>query len=313
MNRTDRLLAIVLELQAHGVRRAEDLAAIFEISKRTVYRDIQALCEAGVPVVAEPGRGYSLEPGYFLPPLRFSADEAVMLLLGADVMAQSFDAEYQTAAEDAARKIAGALPPERQTEVQVLRDSIRFIAEGAGERMDGLLRQVRRSIVARRTLRFHYTARRGQDGEGTQRLRQADPYALVHVNGTWHLVAYDHDRRDLRHFRLERIDQLSVLPQTFERPPGYQPELRDDGQRTLTVRALFEPSVARWVRESPSFFMVAEEERPDGLLVTLQVRDERDALAWLLGWGARVRVLEPDSLRAALADEARAVVQQYED
>ena len=81
-----------------------DLAASFEISKRTVYRDIQALCEAGVPVIAEPGRGYSLVEGYFLPPLRFSADEATMLLLGADVMAQSFDAEYRVAAEDAARK-----------------------------------------------------------------------------------------------------------------------------------------------------------------------------------------------------------------
>ena len=63
MNRTDRLLAIVLELQRKGKRRAEDLAATFEISKRTVYRDVQALCEAGVPVVALPGQGYALMDG----------------------------------------------------------------------------------------------------------------------------------------------------------------------------------------------------------------------------------------------------------
>src|SRR5436190_707601 len=67
MNRTDRLLAMVLELQTHGTRRAEDLAATFEISKRTVYRDVEALCEAGVPVVAVPGLGYRLMAGYFLP------------------------------------------------------------------------------------------------------------------------------------------------------------------------------------------------------------------------------------------------------
>src|SRR5262245_17319933 len=112
MNRTDRLLAIVLELQAHGSRsvRAEDLAARFEINKRTVYRDVQALSEAGVPIVAIPGQGYWLAEGYFLPPLAFSPDEAVMLLLGADFVAQNFDAQYRAAAESAARKIEAVLP-----------------------------------------------------------------------------------------------------------------------------------------------------------------------------------------------------------
>ncbi len=74
MNRTDRLLAIVLELQGRGKRRAEDLAETFETSKRTIYRDIQALCETGVPIVSIPGRGYSLVEGYFLPPLSFTTD-----------------------------------------------------------------------------------------------------------------------------------------------------------------------------------------------------------------------------------------------
>src|SRR5215203_2043033 len=109
MNRTDRLLAIVLELQARGKQRAEDLAATFEVGKRTIYRDIQALCEAGVPVISTPGQGYALLEGYFLPPLRFTPDEALILLLGSDLMAQSFDAEYRVAAESASRKIAGAL------------------------------------------------------------------------------------------------------------------------------------------------------------------------------------------------------------
>ena len=111
MNRTDRLLAIVLELQGRGRRRSEDLAATFEVSKRTIYRDIEALCQMGVPVVSVPGRGYSLVEGYFLPPLRFTSDEAILLTLGSDVMAQSFDAEYRLAAESAApqnrRRAAG--------------------------------------------------------------------------------------------------------------------------------------------------------------------------------------------------------------
>src|SRR5258706_8400549 len=141
MNRTDRLLAIVLELQAVGRRRAEDLAATFEVGKRTVYRDIQALCAACVPIISTPGQGYTLLEGYFLPPLRFTADEALILLLGGDAMAQSFDAEYRAAAQSAERKIAGALPEALRAEVGSLRQSIRFVAEAApGRRSEsGLL------------------------------------------------------------------------------------------------------------------------------------------------------------------------------
>lgn len=314
MNRTDRLLAIVLELQAHGVRRAEDLAATFETSKRTIYRDIQALCEAGVPVVAEPGRGYSLVEGYFLPPLRFSAEEAIMLLLGADVMAQSFDADYGAAAEAASRKIAGVLPDDMRAQVQSLRESIRFVAKGpaAGHAAE-VLRSVRRAIVAQQTLRFRYTARSGQEGTGAQSLREANPYALVHINGVWYLTAYCHTRKDIRNFRIERMEQLVVLDRTFTRPPGYRPQLRGESDRRVVVRVLFEREIARWVREARSFYTVAEEERADGLLVTLGVRQEDDVLQWLLGWGARAHVLEPQSLRRRLAEEAQALVLQYSE
>jgi predicted DNA-binding transcriptional regulator YafY len=77
------------------------------------------------------------------------------------------------------------------------------------------------------------------------------------------------------------------------------------------VRVCFDPAVARWVREARSFYTVAEEEGPAGLLVTLRVRRERDVLSWLLSWGARVRVLEPRSLRARLAHEAAAMLARH--
>ena len=311
MNRTDRLLAIVLELQAAGHRRAEDLAATFEVGKRTIYRDIQALCEAGVPVIATPGRGYSLLEGYFLPPLRFTPDEALMLLLGGDVMVQSFDAEYQSAAEAAGRKIAGALPEHLRDEVRALRKSIRFVAEGASERETGQLRQLRRALVGRHTVQFRYHARSGQLAGGTWSERSADPLGLVNVAGTWHLVAFDHGRQARRNFRVERIDQLQVRADTFARPLGFTLQ-HDESERTLVARALFSPAVADWVREAPSFFAVGEEQRPDGLLVTFHVRHERDLLGWLLGWGAHVRVLEPAALRTLLAEEAAQIIKNHE-
>jgi predicted DNA-binding transcriptional regulator YafY len=311
MNRTDRLLAIVLELQAAGRRRAEDLARTFEVGKRTIYRDIQALCEAGVPIVSTPGQGYSLAEGYFLPPLRFAPDEALMLLLGGDVMAASFDAEYRAAAQSAGRKIAGALPEHLRDEVRSLQASIRFIAEGASSREADMLRQLRRALVGRHTVQFRYHARGGEDAGGVWSQRTVDPLGLVHVGGAWHVVAFDHTRQDQRTFRVERAEQLRVLAQTFERPLDFRLE-RSPIEWPIVVRALFSPTIADWVRESPSFFAVAEEQRDDGLLITFRVRHERDLLSWLLSWGRHVCVLEPESLRVLLADEAAHMLQNHE-
>ncbi|HEX9132416.1 MAG TPA: YafY family protein, partial [Ktedonobacteraceae bacterium] len=244
MNRTDRLLAIILELQGKGRQRAEDLAATFETSKRTIYRDILALGEAGVPIVSIPGRGYSLMKGYFLPPLSFTTDEATMLVLGSDLMAQSFDAQYRSAALAASSKIEAVLPEKLRDEVHYLQDSIRFVTTDAMERpveTEKLL-QLRRAIIQRSTIRFCYFTRHpsataeveDESGVSTnhqtspaltapvQSTREADPYGLVHFFNAWHLVAYCHLRQDIRNFRLDRIDDLVLLPKTFQRPANFK-------------------------------------------------------------------------------------------
>lgn len=310
MNRTDRLLAIVLEIQGRGKVRAEDLAGIFEASKRTIYRDIQALGQAGVPLVSTPGRGYALMEGYFLPPLSFSADEATLLLLGSEVMAKMFDAQYRAAAESASRKIAGVLPEKQRAQVQTLHSSLRLLGSGIQDRpeVQATLQQLRRAIIETRRIRFRYQARQTSDNGRLTTEREADPYLLVHSSNAWYVTGYCHLRRGVRNFRLERIDDLMLLDQTFPRPSDFTLERASGrGIGNLIVRALFDAEVARWVQEAPSFFTVSQEATPDGWLVTLQVREERDVLQWLLGWGRHVRVLEPPSLQRLMAEEAEAL------
>lgn len=316
MNRTDRLLAIVLELQARRHARAQDLADVFETSKRTIYRDLQALGQAGVPLISTPGRGYALMEGYFLPPLSFTTDEATLLLLGSDVMAQSFDAQYRTAAQSASRKIAGVLPDKLRTEVASLRESITFGHQSNSLRPDSAakLQQLRRAILARATVRFHYHARHSAEQPRQPHLRDADPYALSFLSGVWYLSAYCHLRRAVRHFRLDRIEDLTILERTFTRPANFQAQGRNLFEPgSFDVRILFDAEVARWVREAPNFFAVAEEERPDGLLVTLHIRSEDEVLQWLLGWGSHMRVLSPDALRQRIAAEAEALACHHRD
>jgi predicted DNA-binding transcriptional regulator YafY len=114
MNRVDRLMAIVVYLQARRVARAEDLARHFEISVRTVYRDIAALGEAGVPVIAEAGVGYALMKGYFLPPVSLTAEEASALVAAAILLRHHSDASLDKHTSSAIMKVRSVLPRDRQ-------------------------------------------------------------------------------------------------------------------------------------------------------------------------------------------------------
>ncbi len=321
MNRTDRLLAIVLELQAKGWQRAVDLAHTFGISRRTVYRDLQALDQSGVPIVAIAGRGYSLVEGYFLPPLRFSVDEATMLLLGSKAMTQIFDAQYRAAAESAARKITAILSAEIRDAVDAVQSSLQLIPvhQMSHERLTQLQR-LRGAVLDCRQIRFRYHARfRPADDPLSEEMRESptatertsDPYSITLVSGSWYLTAFDHLRQAIRRFKLDRIEDLTVLDTTFTRPSD--PHLvarQNDPTMALTVRLQVDSQIARWVRESPSFFTVAEEVVEDGLIVTLRVRHIDEITQWVLGWGQHVRVLEPESLRQRIMEECRQILAQ---
>jgi predicted DNA-binding transcriptional regulator YafY len=314
MNKTDRLLAIVLELQAKERQRAEDLAATFEVSKRTIYRDIEALCEAGVPILSIPGLGYSLMQGYFLPPLSFTSDEATMLLLGCEFMSLNFDAQYRQAAQAAARKINGVLPVALRAEVSYLQNSIRFITPDMASRniTSAMLQQLRRAIIQQNTVRFTYHKRdTSKDMQVELTTREADPYALIHIADRWYLTAYCHLRHDTRVFFLDRMENLEVLATTFQRPANYVVKEPERDTRTYHARVLFDKEVARWVLESRFYYIVATDERPEGLLVTLQARQESDILPWLLSWGRHAVILEPEILRQHLLAEIDAISKRY--
>jgi predicted DNA-binding transcriptional regulator YafY len=309
MNRTDRLLAIVLELQRKGRCRAEDLAVTFEISRRTVYRDVQALCEAGVPVVALPGQGYALMDGYFLPPLSFSTDEATMLLLGSEFVAEHFDSQYKTAAHTASRKIEAVLSNKLREEVHYLQNSIALVPMSVRDGESEILRKIRRAIIERKTIAFLYHTRFSADGSSQRNNRDADPYGLLNYAGTWYLVAYCHLRNALRNFRLDRIDNLKILETPFIRPAGFSMEgPAPDNQRNLVIRALFDREIADWVKETRTFFVEEMRDTLEGLLITLRVRTENEVIQWLLSWGGKVKVLEPHSLQKRLICEAEKIL-----
>ena len=312
MTRTDRLLSIVLALQAKQWQRAEDLSEMLAVSTRTIYRDMQALIDTGLPLIAVPGKGYSLAEGYVLSPLIFTTDEAIMLLLGSDYLAQHFDKKFETAAKTAMKKIFAIVPEELHGEVASLQESIRFIPVNAFDNPteQAVLQKLRRALREQRSVSFRYRSSSSSAGEICE--RDVYPYGCIHQAGGWYLIGYDCDQKSVQHFRLNRMVSLDVLEKTFERPAGYKmPKNGETETREVTVRVQFEPRFTDLIKGAPSFYVVETEEEVDGLVVTLKVRREAEVIPWLLGWGSHVRVLEPASLRRRLTNEAEKVIAQY--
>jgi predicted DNA-binding transcriptional regulator YafY len=310
MNRTDRLVGILLELQARGELRAQDLAERFEVSVRTVYRDVQALSETGVPVVATPGKGYRLMEGYFLPPLSLSAPEAALLALGGEFVRDRVDPELRQAADDALRKLAAVLPPERREEVARRRRELLF--SGLRRRpVDPRLGQWRTAIRERRVVRMLYHAYRRPAPEP----RTVEPVLLIFLAGSWQVAAYCRLRQGPRLFRLDRVDRLEVTPERFEAAERHQirPDPEEDWEGLPEVRVRFDAAVVRWVRERQPYFFRREEEDAAGPVFVYVQRDERDLVAWLLSWGGAFQVLSPASLCRRVAAEARLVLARHRD
>ncbi|MBD3919238.1 YafY family transcriptional regulator [Paenibacillus sp. PR3] len=299
MNKTDRMLAIVLELQRHGLRRAEDLAAVFETSVRTIYRDVQALCEAGVPVIGSPGQGYSLSDTYFLPPISFTAEESVALLLGLDYIEQQFDAGYHVQAADARRKIEAILPGEVRRETARVRAAMKLLAVGTtGSQEKERLSVLRQGILEEKKIRFHYSKKIPESDGSRHSVREVDPYGLVLIKDAWTLVAYDDMRQGLRHFRLSRMSDIELTNERFRRPVDFDLHTyRPPDTRDVTVRLHVASTIIDQVLESPYYYIERVEDTGNGVLLTLRIRHELEVVGWIMSWGPSVVVLEPDSLR----------------
>lgn len=314
MNRTDRLLAIVLELQRRrrSYYRAEDLAAHFEVSKRTIYRDVQALCEAGVPIVAADRQGYALVDGYFLPPLHLTTDEALILALGSDVMATNFDNDYRTAAQSAYRKIDAVLGASLRSQVDHLKQGLRFSATQSLEARElNLLRILRQAVAAHRQIRIRYVRQDVEAAEPIQTERIVEPHQLTRLANDWYLAGYCHLRQATRVFRLARIDQVTVLDRTFE-PAEHRIDQPDQcTSASLFVQVLFPAEIARLVREPPQCMLLEQEETAEGVQMTLLAQSDQDIVRWLLSWGGDVRVVEPVWLQALLISHAEQMLRTY--
>jgi predicted DNA-binding transcriptional regulator YafY len=216
MNRIDRLFGIVTLLQAQRYVPAERIATQFGISIRTVYRDIRALDEQGIPVSFELGRGYGLVPGYFLPPVSFSSEEAGALLLLEALSATLADRSIQPLVAGALQKVRAVLRPADQTRLAHLAhlaQGMQLAVPEYQEHHTQHLATMQLAIAGRRVLELVYG-----DKQGRQTRRRVEPIGLVFYNFSWQLVGWCQLRQAYRQFRVARVQQLTATTLPFSNP-----------------------------------------------------------------------------------------------
>lgn len=213
MRRADRLFELVQLLRRGRVITGAKLARELQVSERTVYRDIQALVLAGVPVEGEAGVGYILRGGYDLPPLMFTLEEARALALGARMVRAWGDDDLQRAAQRVLDKVSGVVTPEVRAGLEDARLGVPDFHVPPEDR--ARLGIVRESVQLHQKLRFHYTR-----GDGDKNTRTVRPLGLFYWGSAWSLAAWCEMRKDFRNFRLDRMRDVKMMKAVFKEEPG---------------------------------------------------------------------------------------------
>ncbi len=213
MRRADRLFQIVQLVRGRRLSTADYLAQRLEVSTRTVYRDIADLQAQGVPLEGEAGVGYRMRAGFDLPPLMFTREEAQGLVAAVRVAQPRLDQRLAQQAEMALSKILAVLPAAERAAADSL--PLFSVSQGPDVSTRERLGRLRQAIEARRVVQVDYVDVKGQRSQ--RRLR---PLACVFWDAVWTLAAWCELREGLRSFRIDRIEQLQVLQQTFRDEPG---------------------------------------------------------------------------------------------
>lgn len=293
-----RLLTLLDLLQSRPGVTTAHLAERLEVETRSVRRYITMLQDIGIPVEAVRGRygGYRLRPGFTLPPLMWTADEAVAITLGLQAIRQTGLAQAMPIVEGALAKVERVLPQALRERVQAVQQAVRLDLPARSSDEAGRYIALLSMAAARgQRVSIRYQARPGEEHE-----RMFDCYGLVYHNGQWYAVGYCHLRQDTRTFRLDRIQALALREERFTPPATF------DSQAYIIQAFAAIPS--RWLAEVllqadiehikeavPATFATLEE-TPAGILLRAYDDDLQHTARFLVNLGCPFRVIRPPEL-----------------
>lgn len=316
--RSARLLTILLHLQVHGRTTAGELARRLEVSERTIYRDMDALSAAGIPVVADRGAGggWYLLDEYRTNLTGLNEDEVRTLFVVSTRLLG--DLGLQHAAEDALLKLLAALPHRQRRSAEYVRQRIHVDGSGwhAADEDVSWLSTLQEAIWEERKVALTY-----QRGDGEMVERTVDPLGLVAKGNVWYLIAGVDG--EFRTYRVSRVQRVRIGDEPCTRPDGF--DLVEHWEQTtaqflarlpryrMTLR--IEAALVPWVRSIWRYARIEREEPADAQgwqVISVLVETEAEALAYVLGCGASAEVLEPPELRQLVIERVAQILSFYQ-
>jgi predicted DNA-binding transcriptional regulator YafY len=300
MNRIDRLSAILIQLQTRKNTRAMDIAERFEISLRTVYRDIRSLEEAGVPIIGEAGIGYSLADGYRLPPVMFTREEATAFITAEKLVKTLTDQANSTHYSMALDKIRAVLRSTDKDYLEKLDDRIKVIKSKRHpgiQKQENPLQVILDALSRKLVMELDYFVYYRQEYTS----RKVEPIGVFYLDNYWHLIAYCKERAACRDFRFDRIKNIRPTEEVFidnhKSLQNYLSEQYKDLQ-LIDVTILVDDAAYLHLGEQKFYQgFIKEQKTSEGVVMNFMTLSMEGFARWYMTFADYALILEPQSLK----------------
>lgn len=303
--RFDRVIAILIQLQSKKIVKAQDLAERFEVSLRTIYRDIRSLEASGVPIYGEAGIGYSLVDGYRLPPVMFTREEASSFIAAEKLMQKFIDKELGQHYQSAMFKLKSVLQNSDKDWVSSIESKV-LIQPSMGnlfnENVPNAMSILFKSVADKTQVILQYQA---IDADVASE-RTIEPVGVFHEHNNWYVFGFCHLRKDYRQFRADRIEGIQKTQHLFTKEHETLETYLKRGENipTTKVRILVDRKISKYLDSEKKYHgFVSQKNIGDFIEMTFLSRDiENGFVRWFMMFGDYAQVLEPERLKERITE-----------
>ncbi len=297
IKKIDRVTSILTQLQTKSIVRAQDLAEKFDVSIRTIYRDIKTLENAGIPVFGEAGSGYSLVDGYKLPPVMFTKEEILSFITAEKLMQkfshESLDSHYNSAME----KVKAVIRNSEKNMVQNIENQIDVYMQRPEkpDAVKNIIPTILESIAEKKQLKISYQNVKDEASE-----RTIEAVGIFYEVNYWYMMAFCTMRKDFRQFRIDRILKIEKTQNLFLQSYGNIADYRKKSEdKKVEVKLLVEKKIMPHLVNSKIYYgLIAEEETGNGMLLTFETEWIDEGFPrWLITFLDYAEIIEPENLK----------------
>jgi len=300
MNSSERRLKLMLMLQQSDSRKTvQEFADYFDVSKRTIFRDFNALQEINVPITWDKYSGYGVMPGFKIPPLMFSSHELATIIVGLNFVKSQVDAQLVEDAKGVEVKIQNVLPDELKSFMSSLQEKTvidPYLKFGSEKKKGGNWYKISSAISQKKRLQFSYRTKMGE-----RMTRKIDPYLLVFYQDHWNVIGYSHLRGDFRNFILDQVSDIEILQEEFTEKKKSSVEdliFRYDETSIKAEVVVDKSGYKRFKANMPAKIFKEKDINSEKIKATFEV-DSLDFInEWLLQFGKTIKIVSPPELVA---------------